>query len=139
MGNTYTYKKRIGPWGLVATINANFTVSDQLPADAKLIEGFNVAVVLPDATTAEDSAYLSFGVRMVADQLHTLSEGIFSVVRVQQFDAPVLTDYQPEAAAAAMLEWLIRNLGLRRPEYEVEFDREKNRYVFHWGSLPERL
>ncbi|MFC5655034.1 hypothetical protein [Streptomyces nogalater] len=45
-------------------------------------------------------------------------------------------DYQEEAAAAAVIECLRRNHGIRGVDVGLSFDRERNRYGFAWDGAP---
>ncbi|GHE24150.1 hypothetical protein [Streptomyces thermodiastaticus] len=78
---------------------------------------------------------MAFGLRLVAGQLEALREGADAlVVRVEDWDVPVPTDYQEEVAAAAVVECLRENCGIDGVGIGLTFDRERNRYEFTWGG-----
>ncbi|GAA2730839.1 hypothetical protein GCM10010360_13180 [Streptomyces nogalater] len=52
------------------------------------------------------------------------------------WDVPMPADYQEEAAAAAVIECLRRNHGIRGVDVGLSFDRERNRYGFAWDGAP---
>ncbi|WP_369204183.1 hypothetical protein [Streptomyces sp. PU-14G] len=131
--STHTYRKRLGPWGLNAVVTVRVDVSPHVPVDGERIDGLRVGFAVPECLPARDRYYLWLGVRLVVDQLDALAEGGFLVVRVLDFEVPALTEYQGEAAAAALLEWFDQNLSVRRAGHSVRFDKEANAYVFFWG------
>jgi hypothetical protein len=79
---------------------------------------------------------MAFGLRLVAGQLDTLGGGADAVlVRVYDWDVPMLTDYQEEVAAAAVIECLRENYGISGVDIGLTFDRVRNRYRFTWDGV----
>jgi hypothetical protein len=79
---------------------------------------------------------MAFGLGLVAGQLDTLGGGADAVlVRVDDWDVPMLTDYQEEVAAAAVIECLRENYGISGVDIGLTFDRVRNRYRFTWDGV----
>lgn len=78
---------------------------------------------------------MAFGLGLVAGQLDALRGGAGAVLlRVDDWDVPMLTDYQEEVAAAAVIECLRENYGISGVDIGLTFDRERNRYQFTWDG-----
>ncbi|MFI7384896.1 hypothetical protein [Streptomyces sp. NPDC049813] len=140
MTYTHLYKKRIGPWGLVARISLDVAAMDEAPSGARRVEG-GAAVwwVPPRGMVAEDERWMAFGLGLVAGQLDAVRGGSPAlVVTVVEWDVPMLTDYQEEVAAAAVIACLQEGFGIEGVATGLAFDRERNRYTFTWGGQQER-
>ncbi|WP_328915002.1 MULTISPECIES: hypothetical protein [unclassified Streptomyces] len=80
----------------------------------------------------EDVQQLEFGLRQVADAIATARPEQLVVVQVEALSYP-LTDYQPEAAAAAIAGWAAREFDFTPPDIAVTFDRTDG-YTLTWPS-----
>jgi hypothetical protein len=90
-----------------------------------------------DAAAHRRAAALAVRQRSAAGQLDLLTGGVDALlVRVDDWDVPLLTDYQEEAAAAAVVECLQQNYGIAGVDIGLTFDREWNRYRFTWDGVP---
>ncbi|MEU9578261.1 hypothetical protein [Streptomyces chilikensis] len=135
---THVYKQRIGPWGLVARISLEVRSVDRPPRGAHKLEGTSVWWLPPAGFPPADERWMAFGLGLVAGQLEVLGgEGDPAVlVDVSDWTVPMVTDYQEEVAAAAVIECLRENYGIRGVDIGLSFDRERNRYGFTWNGTP---
>ncbi len=78
-----------------------------------------------------DAAQLAFGLALASSRIERHLAAGHVVVDVRQVDYTP-TDYQVEGMAAAMLGWAQEEFDLEPQGVGVDFDRERNRYVFHW-------
>ncbi|WBO66385.1 hypothetical protein [Streptomyces camelliae] len=109
---------------------------DDPPHEARRIDGSGVWWLPPQGIMPADEKWMAFGLGLVAGQLDTLSGGADALlVRVDDWDVPMLTDYQEEVAAAAVIECLQQNYGVGGVDIGVTFDRERNRYRFTWDGV----
>jgi hypothetical protein len=132
---TYVDKRRIGPWGLVARVTLDVRSVDRPPNEAHGIDGSRVWWLPPHGLPPADERWMAFGLKLVAGQLESLSAGAGAVlVRVDDWDVPMVTDYQDEVAAAALIECLQRNYDIPGIDIGLSFDRERNRYEFTWNG-----
>ncbi|MFI9251720.1 hypothetical protein [Streptomyces sp. NPDC053069] len=135
MAVTHTYKRRIGPWGLVARVTLDVQPLDEPPREARRIDDSAVWWLPAQGLTPADDRWMAFGVGLVAEQLDALRGGADALlVRVDDWDVPMLTDYQEEVAAAAVIECLRQNYGVGGVDIGVTFDRERDRYRFTWDG-----
>ncbi|MFD7457865.1 MULTISPECIES: hypothetical protein [unclassified Streptomyces] len=132
MAFTHAYGLRIGPWGLVARVSLDVQPLGEPPGEARRVDDSPVWWVPPPGLAPADEEWMRFGLGLVADQLGAV------LVRVLAWDVPMLTDYQDEVAAAALIECLRDNCGIGGVDIGVTFDRERNRYEFTWGEGGER-
>ncbi|MER6343904.1 hypothetical protein ACWC10_01145 [Streptomyces sp. NPDC001595] len=134
MSVTHLYKKRLGPWGLVARVTLEAGPVDEPPREARFIGDSRVRLLPPPGITPAETRWMDFGLGLVAGQLEALWAGTGPIlVRVTGYDVPMLTDYQDEVAAAALVECLREHYGLTGVEIGLTFDGEHNRYDFTWG------
>ncbi|MER6730992.1 hypothetical protein [Streptomyces puniciscabiei] len=132
---THVYKKRIGPWGLVARVSLEVRPLDVPPRGASRIDGSRVWWVPPQGIVPADKTWMGFGLGLVAGQLEALGSGSRAVlVRVLAWDVPMVTDHQAEVAAAAVIECLRQNHGIDGVDIGLTFDRERNRHRFTWNG-----
>ncbi|MGW2955154.1 hypothetical protein [Streptomyces eurythermus] len=137
MQRTYVYKQRIGPWGLVDRVTLDVRSMDRPPSGARGIDGSRVWWLPPPGLPPADERWMASGLKLVAGQLEALSTGAGAVlVRVDDWDVPMLTDYQDEVAAAALIECLQRNYDIPGVDICFSFDRERNRYEYTWNGAP---
>jgi hypothetical protein len=134
---THMYKRRIGSWGLVARVTLDVQPVDEPPREARRIDDSGVWWLPPQGLPSADERWMTFGLGLVAGQLDLLRGGADALlVRVDDWDVPLLTDYQEEAAAAAVVECLQQNYGIAGVDIGLTFDREWNRYRFTWDGVP---
>ncbi|MER6028471.1 hypothetical protein [Streptomyces sp. NPDC001851] len=134
---THTYKRRLGPCGLVARVTLDVRPMAEPPREARRVGGSGVWWQPPPGLTSGDERWMAFGLGLVAGQLDALSGGIGALlVRVDDWDVPMLTDYQEEVAAAAVIEGLREHCGIAGIGIGLAFDRDGNRYRFTWGGAP---
>ncbi|MGY1580298.1 hypothetical protein [Streptomyces sp. MN13] len=140
MSVTHLYKKRLGPWGLVARVTLDAGPVDEPPREAHGIGDSRVRLLLPpQGITPAEARWMEFGLGLVSGQLEALWEGTGPIlVRVTDWDVPMLTDYQDEVAAAALIECLRDHYGITGIDAGLTFDRERNRYEFTWDEDGER-
>jgi hypothetical protein len=132
---THTYKRRVGPWGLIARIRLDVRPVDVVPGGARRIDDARVWWVPPPGLVPEDEEWMRFGLGLVAGRLDALRYGADAVlVRVPLWELPMLADHQAEVAAAAVIECLEHAYGICGVGVGVTFDRERNRYRFAWGE-----
>jgi hypothetical protein len=135
MSVTHLYKKRIGPWGLVARVTLDAGPVDEPPREAQAIGDSRVRLLPPPGITPAEARWMAFGLGLVSGQLEALWDGTGPIlVRVTDWDVPMLTDYQDEVAAAALVECLREHYGITGVEIGLTFDRERNRYEFTWDG-----
>ncbi|MEV8548506.1 hypothetical protein AB0L04_01460 [Streptomyces glaucescens] len=126
---------RLGPWGLVARIGLDVGQAEAPPPDARVTGDPPVWWVPPPGIVPADEEWMRFGLGLVAGRLDTLRSGAgVVVVRVLDWEVPMLTDHQEEVAAAAVIECLRRHHGIDGVGIGVTFDRERNRYEFTWDA-----
>ncbi|MEV6290209.1 hypothetical protein AB0M41_07150 [Streptomyces sp. NPDC051896] len=135
MAFTYIYKRRIGSWGLVARVTLDVQSMDEATREGRRIDDSRVWWLPPQQIAATDEKWMAFGLGLVVGQLDALREGADALlVRVEDWDVPMLTDYQEEVAAAAVIECLRENCGIDGVDIGLTFDRERNRYQFTWDG-----
>ncbi|GAA5057363.1 hypothetical protein [Streptomyces similanensis] len=140
MAFTYVYKRRVGPWGLVARVTLDVRPVDEMPREARGIDGSCHRWIPSHGLAPADARWMAFGLGLVARQLDALLGGAGRVVvQVVDWDVPMLADYQEEVAAAAVIECLRQNYGIRGVAIGLSFDRERNRYGFTWDGAPARV
>ncbi|MFF9023770.1 hypothetical protein [Streptomyces eurythermus] len=140
MLRTYVYKQRLGPWGLLARVTLDVRSVGRPPSEARGIGGSRVWWLPPHGLPPADERWMTFGLELVAGQLELLSGGAGAVlVRVDDWDVPMVTDYQDEVAAAALIECLQRSYGIPGVDIGLSFDRERNRYEFTWDGASAEL
>ncbi|MFF8400595.1 hypothetical protein ACF06P_02980 [Streptomyces sp. NPDC015684] len=133
MAFTHLYKKRIGFWGLVARVTLDVRPVNEPPSEARRLDDSHVWWLPPQGIVPADERWMEFGLGLVAGQLGALRGGADTVlVRVADWDVPMLTDYQEEVAAAAVIECLQQNYGISGVDIGLTLDRERNRYQFTW-------
>lgn len=129
---TVTYRKFMGPWGLLVRLTATYATESgalRCPEAVRVTDRICLRV-LDKYATQEDTEYLVRGLRIMADLMSAAHpEGVMSI-HVQELDY-LPTDYQPEAAAAAIIEWVREEFGVEAPHIPVEFDRSTG-YSFTW-------
>ncbi|MEU2717873.1 hypothetical protein [Streptomyces sp. NPDC007205] len=136
MAFTHTYKRRVGPWGLVARVTLDVRPMAEPPREARRIDDSGVWWQLPQGLTSADETWMAFGLGLVAGQLDALRDGGDALmVRVDDWDVPMLTDYQEEVAAAAVIECLRENCGIAGIDIGLAFDRDRNRHRFTWDGV----
>jgi hypothetical protein len=132
---TYIYKRRIGSWGLVARVSLDVQSMDEPPRVGRRIDDSRVWWLPPQGIAATDEKWMAFGLGLVVGQLEALRDGAAALlVRVADWDVPMLTDYQEEVAAAAVIECLQEYCGIDGVDIGLTFDRERNRYRFTWDG-----
>ncbi|MGW3209910.1 hypothetical protein [Streptomyces sp. NPDC001135] len=135
MAFTYIYKRRIGSWGLVARVTLDVQLMDEPPLAGRRIDDSRVWWLPPRGIPSTDEKWMAFGLGLVAGQLDAWRDGADALlVRVDDWDVPMLTDYQDEVAAAAVIECLRENCGIDGVDIGLTFDRERNRYRFTWDG-----
>lgn len=126
----FVYRKILGPWALYAELSAAVSTPPSPPDGARRVTDHVWLHVLDDAATEEDVTQLEFGLRQVAAQIEAAHQGDLVVIEVSTLDY-MPTDYQPEAAAAAVAEWSAREFGFPPPAVVVTFDRATG-YTLTW-------
>ncbi|MEU7299019.1 hypothetical protein [Streptomyces sp. NPDC007206] len=135
MAFTYIYKRRIGSWGLLARVTVDVQPVDEPPREGRRIDDSHIWWLPPQGIPAAEEKWMAFGLGLVAGQLETLRDGADALwVRVDDWDVPMLTDYQEEVAAAAVIECLRENCGIDGVDISLTFDREGNRHQFTWDG-----
>jgi hypothetical protein len=133
--STYEYKKRIGAWGLIVHVTAEITAVANIPSDAQRIADKDVWIQFAGSAPEADREWAIYGLSLTARQLENEgTESANTLVIVHRIEAPLLTDYQPEACALAMIGWLREYANVPGIEVPVTFDSDHNRYIFDWDS-----
>lgn len=131
----YEYKKRIGAWGLIVRVTAEVSGVADVPSDAQRIADEDVWIRFANSASEPEKEWTAHGLSLAAKQLAAASIGSAStLVVVHGIEAPLPTDYQPEACALAMVGWLRKYANVPGVEVPVSFDNEHNRYVFDWDG-----
>ncbi|WP_329134541.1 hypothetical protein OG552_19220 [Streptomyces sp. NBC_01476] len=128
--NPFVYRKILGPWALYVELSAAVETLPSPPDGARRVTDHVWLRVLDPAATEEDVTQLEFGIRQVAPQIEAARQGRFVVIEVSTLDY-MPTDYQPEAAAAAVAQWSAREFGFPPPTITTTFDRETG-YTLTW-------
>lgn len=130
----FVYRKILGPWALYVELTAGVApgTPGTLPRDARRITDHLWLAVVDMTALEEDVQQLEFGLRQVADAIATARPEQLVVVQVEALSYP-LTDYQPEAAAAAIAGWAAREFDFTPPDIAVTFDRTDG-YTLTWPS-----
>jgi hypothetical protein len=102
------------------------------PQGARRITDHLWLAVLDKTALEEDVHHMEFGLRQVADAIGTARPEQVVVIQLDQLTYP-LTDYQPEAAAAAIAGWAAEEFGFAPPDIAVTFDRTTG-YTLTWPS-----
>lgn len=110
-----------------------------MPREARGIDGSRHRWIPSHGLAPADAKWMAFGLGLVARQLDALLGGAGCVVvQVVDWNVPMLADYQEEVAAAAVIECLRQNYGIRGVAIGLSFDQERNRYGFTWDGVPAR-
>jgi hypothetical protein len=132
----FVYRKILGPWALYVELTATATAASDVSAvaspGARRITDHLWLTVLDKTALEEDVHHLEFGLRQVADAIAALQPEQSVIVQVERLTYP-LTDYQPEAAAAAIAGWAAQEFGFTPPDIAVTFDRTHG-YTLTWPS-----
>lgn len=130
----YRYKLLLGAWGLLVRIDTDVAnVPHGEETGNPVSDGVWLRNPPSPGLEAEDLEWLRRGAQMLAPKLRTTDPATSTVITVNSMEIPLVTDYQPEAAAAALLEWAREHLGVHIA-YTARFEREQNRYVFTWPA-----
>lgn len=131
---TFLYRRFLGQWGLYVELTATAVSRESVtpPPGARRITGYLWLTVLDKTALEEDVHHLEFGLRQVADAIQTARPGQVTVIQLDLLTY-LLTDYQPEAAAAAIAGWAAEEFGFPPPAIAVTFDRT-NGYTLTWPS-----
>ncbi|WP_171904206.1 hypothetical protein [Streptomyces abyssalis] len=131
----YEYKKRVGAWGMIVRLTAELSIVDDSPAEGERVQDKDVWIRFTATFPATEREWITYDLSLVATQL-TIAEldARSTLVTVHDLEIPLLTDYQEEASALAMIGWLRENAGIRGIDIPVDFDKDNNRYVCDWGG-----
>ena len=130
----YIYRVVLTSWAVVVTLSAEFLPMEEVP-------GFTV--VNPklgllnkcEKLTEKEVDLLFLGARLIGRAVEAaLKEKPGVVLVIDTVEHPVL-DYQEEGIAAAVAGLIARKFSLPEPNIRVEFDKSRNRYVFHFGEV----
>ncbi|MGW0531455.1 hypothetical protein [Streptomyces sp. NPDC003032] len=131
---TVTYRKFMGPWGLLVNLTACVSHGERPdPADQAVSDRLYLRV-LDRFADDEDVKFLMLGLRLMAQPVLAACDEDTIGIHVQELDY-LPTDYQPEAAALAMMTWIGAEFGVEIPQIDIEFDRATG-YSVSW---PEDL
>jgi hypothetical protein len=130
----FVYRKILGPWALYVELTAAAATAPTPPDPARRVTDRVWLHVLDTAATEDDVAHLEFGLRQVAPQIEAARPDGLVVIAVSTLDY-MPTDYQPEAAAAAVAAWSARDFGFPPPAVTVTFDRATG-YTLTWPPSP---
>jgi hypothetical protein len=126
----FVYRKILGPWALYAELSAAVSTPPSPPDGACRVTDRAWAARPRRRGHRRDVTQLEFGLRQVAAHIEGSHRGDLVVIEVSTLDY-MPTDYQPEAAAAAVAEWSAREFGFPPPAVVVTFDRATG-YALTW-------
>ncbi|MBW5424316.1 hypothetical protein GKQ77_22560 [Streptomyces sp. BG9H] len=131
---TVTYRKFMGPWGMLVNLTAYVDHSDQPDAADHVVFDRLHLRVLDKFADGEDVRFLMLGLRLMAEPVLAASDSGTISIHVQELDY-LPTDYQPEAAGLAMMAWVGAEFGVEVPQVDIEFTRATG-YSVRWpGQL----
>ena len=125
-------------WGVVVWITCEATFCDAKFCDANADTSQYVSIndglqlEIRERLSEEEKDYLCLGVGLVAGQIKAAAANKCVLIRVLRVDI-VLTDYQPEGLACAIMGWAGEYFGFKPPSIPISYDREQNRYDFSFN------
>jgi len=134
----HTFPLRIlqASWGIAVDFRARAVLAEE-PRTGLLAASRRVLLDLSGVQlSAADTGQLLRGLNSMAAAIEAKEPSGYVVIEVDEVTYTP-TDYQPEGLAAAMIGWASEEFGLESPIRDVYFDRDNNRYIFSYVSLPE--
>jgi hypothetical protein len=80
----------------------------------------------------KEEEYLKLGLRIISSQIRASSTMPFPLIICLKEIRVLLTDYQAEGLACAMIGWAAQTFGFEAPVIPVHFDQLRNCYVFEF-------
>jgi hypothetical protein len=135
MATPYKYRHISGPWGLRADLTATSRSTEAPGPGVPVSNDLSLDIRDPNVTE-EDREQLVRGLRHAAPAIRAAAGTNHVTVTVERFEYP-LTDYQPEAAALAIVGWAAEHFGFPPLPTEIRYDRTSNRYDANLGEINE--
>lgn len=139
MRHSFKYSfQRKATWGIVVNIVAEYRPLPSAVANAsRITEQVWLSIDIQPPLAPKEAFFLRVGLRMVADAIAATKPGSGPIlVQVLRVDYNP-TDYQPEGLACAIAGWASQVFGFPRPGIEVDFNKQKRRYVFSFETQEE--
>ncbi|MEU6853036.1 hypothetical protein ABZ901_24290 [Actinacidiphila alni] len=130
----FVHRTILGPSALYTELTAAVSTPPTPPYGARRITDHLWFHVRDIAATEEDVTHLEFGIRQVAAHIEAARLADLVVIEISTLDY-LSTDYQPEAAAAAVAQWSAHEFGFPPPATTITFNRMAG-YSVTWPPSP---
>ena len=138
MIHEYKYYICKSSWGIYIVINANIlSKSDSNGDSEEVYPGLWISIshLEPEKGVRfieSDKKYLWEGFRRVGKNIIENSPYGETTLIILNYMVMTLSDYQDEGLTPAIIEWSASAFGFDKLEVDVEFNKENNKYEFHY-------
>lgn len=136
MSEPFRYRYIAAAWGLSVDLTATSRRTEPAAGHQAVRVSQSIFLeILDSRSTEEDREQLARGLAYAAPKIEEAAGHQPLTVTVERLDYP-LTDYQPEAAAVAIVQWSASEFGFDPLPLTVEFSKAAGKYVIELGPTP---